>query len=211
VIFSPTLGGKITGTLTIADDVINGSLVIPLTGTGQDFALSATSASASTARGGTADYSLSLSSQGGFTGTVQISCTGAPSESSFSACPASADISTSGDTTIVVSLKTSAPVLCAILPPSPFVHPDNKPLTWITLFCLLSLLLLMAYSKQRLRAALLASTVVLIGCLSCGGNGSPKGQCSTSSGTPTGGAKITISASSGNLQHAVTLNLNVTH
>src|SRR4029077_9715552 len=78
--FSPTLGGSINGTLTIANDVVDGSLVIPLSGTGMDFALSAASTSTSVPRGTPASYNLSLTPEGGFTGVVQITCTGAPSE-----------------------------------------------------------------------------------------------------------------------------------
>jgi len=210
VSFNPTIGGQITGTLTIADNAINGSLVIPLSGTGQDFVLSATSASASTARGGTASYSLSLTPQGGFTGTVQISCTGAPPETTFTSCPSSANVSASGSTNIGVSVKTTAAVVCAILPSWPAGPPENKPLPWITLFCSLFLLLLMAYSKPRVRRVLLGSIVMAIGWsfVSCGGN--PKPPCTPDPGTPTGSATMTVTASSGNVQHAITLNLNVT-
>jgi len=68
----------------------------------------------------------------------------------------------------------------------------------------------MACSKPRARRVLLGSIVVVMGWTfaSCGGSSKP--QCTPVSGTPTGSGAITVTVSSGSLQHAITLNLNVT-
>jgi hypothetical protein len=213
VTFTPTMGGPINGSLTIADHAINGSLIVPLSGTGQDFVLSATSSSASTAQGGTANYNLSLTPEGGFTGTIQISCTGAPLEATFTSCPSSLNVTNSSSAAIAVSIKTTAAVVCGVFPSWPAGRPKNEPLLllWMTLFCLLFLLFLLAFSTYRARRVLLASVVVIIGvaCVSCGG-GTPVVNCNPDSGTPLGHANLSVTASSGNTQHAITLDLNVT-
>ena len=79
-----------------------------LSGTGQAFAASANTSSATVAAGQTASYMLSLASQGGFSGAVSLTCTGAPSAATCSVTPGSVSLAASASTPITVSVTTTA-------------------------------------------------------------------------------------------------------
>jgi len=212
--FSPTLGGPLNGTLTIADDAINGTLVVPLSGTGMDFALSAASASTSVPRGTPASYNLSLTPEGGFTGVVQITCTGAPSEAVCTPTATSANLNSANAVPIGIGISTKAAVVCGLLPPRLTSPPKSWPLPFVTfiLYFLLALLVLGTIRKTQNCQSWVAAAILLIvlTCVSCGSSSNPPPNCTPDSGTPTGHATITVTAVSGNLQHSITLDLNVT-
>jgi hypothetical protein len=82
VSFSPTKGGSLTGALTITDNSNNttgSTQTVTLSGTGQDFTVSAASGSptsATVAPGSSATYSLSVGAKGGMSGMVSFTCAG---------------------------------------------------------------------------------------------------------------------------------------
>jgi hypothetical protein len=213
VSFNPTLGGPLNGTLTIATDAVDGSLVVPLAGTGMDFALSAASTSTSVPRGTPASYNLSLTPEGGFTGVVQVTCTGAPSEAVCTPNPASPNLNGANAAPISIGITTKAPIVCGLLPPGRIYPPKNLPLPFGTLlltFCLALLILKIIRKTQSSHSWLAAAVIIIVlTCVSCGS--STQVTCNTQDpGTPTGHATITVTAINGNLQHSITLDLNVT-
>ncbi|PYV30409.1 MAG: hypothetical protein DMG22_20450, partial [Acidobacteria bacterium] len=115
VAFAPTVGGNLTGTLTLTDNGIGSPHTVALSGTGQDVALSTNQNSASVAAGGTATFTLSITPQGGFNQTVNLSCS-LPATLKFSTCavtPASVTPSGTTASTATVTLTTTAPTLVA--------------------------------------------------------------------------------------------------
>jgi hypothetical protein len=112
----PTSAGDQTGSLTIADSAVSSPQTVALSGTGIAStitigAASGGSTSATVESGQTATYNLSLVAASGLSGTVALSCTGAPAGAVCSINPASLAL-TSGQTsqfTVSVSTNGSAP------------------------------------------------------------------------------------------------------
>jgi hypothetical protein len=104
--------GSFAATLTVTD---NANLTDPNPPTrtitvnpASDFSISASPSSQSTAQGGNAPYTVSVSALNGFTDTVNFSVSGLPSGASASFAPAS--VSGSGSSTLTVTTSASTPV-----------------------------------------------------------------------------------------------------
>jgi hypothetical protein len=81
VSFTPSGTSSQTGALTIQDNAPGSPQTVQLSGAGTSLAVSAASGSSTSATinaGQTATYSLMVTAIGGFTGTLTVSCTGAP-------------------------------------------------------------------------------------------------------------------------------------
>ena len=83
IVFAPTTPGPVSGTLTFTDNAPSGTQTTALTGTGIDFALTATGVTTATVAGtgASATYPLQLSSLTGLSGNIALSCTGTPANS----------------------------------------------------------------------------------------------------------------------------------
>ncbi len=106
VFFDPTTSGTRTGTLIITDNASGSPQSVVLTGTGQDFSVTAASSSQTVSPGQTATYSLSVSPGGGFNQTVQLSCSGAPAQSNCSVSPSSVALNGSASQPVAVTVTT---------------------------------------------------------------------------------------------------------
>jgi len=96
-------------------------LQTPPSGTGPDFAVSASGTSLTVQAGGTANYPIQVLSLDGFLGAVSLSCSGAPSHAMCSIPPASVFLFDSAIATITLSVTTTAPsqaVTRGVLPQS---------------------------------------------------------------------------------------------
>jgi FG-GAP-like repeat/Abnormal spindle-like microcephaly-assoc'd, ASPM-SPD-2-Hydin/FG-GAP repeat len=193
--FKPTAGGTRSGTLTLTDNAADSPQTVSLTGTGQDFTLSATTGSASVTAGQTATYSLSLAGLGGLADAVSLSCTGAPSKSTCTVTPATVTPSGSSPASVTVTVSTTAGSEGA-----PWSERKLPPLgggqnEWLlVLAAALSLLVLRKLDQRRPGVAVRwrlslagAGMVVLLalGSAACGGGGNPAPPPSTP-GTPKG-------------------------
>ena len=110
IAFTPTAAGTRTGTLTMADNALNGSpQTASLTGTGVDFSLAASPSSVTVTAGGSASYMGTVTALGGNLGaTVSLTCSsGLPAASSCSFSPASVSPG-SGSATAGLKISTTA-------------------------------------------------------------------------------------------------------
>jgi hypothetical protein len=88
VVFQPTAYGPASGTLTISDNGAGTHQSVPLSGNGQDFALTATPSSVSVNRGTNAIYTVTASELGdSYNSTVWLSCLGLPASTYCSFSP----------------------------------------------------------------------------------------------------------------------------
>ncbi len=105
IVFTPTVGGPRTGTLTVTDNAASSPQTLSLTGNGVDFTLNPNgSTSLTIANGQNAVYPLLLSSAANVGGTATFTCTGAPANSTCNVTPASAALGS--DTTVSVTVLT---------------------------------------------------------------------------------------------------------
>jgi hypothetical protein len=106
VSFAPTAGGSRSAALSFTDDALNNPQSVALAGTGQDFSVTVASSSQTVSPGGTATYSLNVSPDGGFNQMVQMSCTGAPAQSTCSVSPSSFTLNGSASQPVTVMVTT---------------------------------------------------------------------------------------------------------
>lgn len=176
VYFTPVAGGTATGTITITDNAYPIIQTIALSGTGADFALALSPNSNSTTAGSSAEYTVSVTPTGGFSGTVALGCDGLRAGVGCSFSPDSVTVSGTAAATSDLTVSTTA---------SSSVPPDGKskpvlpgglrlrPL-WLWAFVLLGFAGLIAFRRIRGRWVLgCAAAALLLGALmmpACGGS-----------------------------------------
>jgi hypothetical protein len=206
IVFAPTTPGAIAGTLTFTDNAGSGVQTTSLTGTGIDFSLTTSSATSATVAGSGASvtYALQLSSLNGLSGSVALSCTGAPANSTCTVTPSIGALGTTEP--VVVTLETAVPgaVVQTQNSPASRAHRSTKAVV-------LALLLPFAFFQRR-RYPRFARVVVMFCALgvlsSCGDSRAIPTTGTTGSGgtpTPPGTSTLTISASAAGLTHATSL------
>ncbi len=224
VTFAPLAGGPLTGTLTITDNsnAVTGSTQTgSLNGTGQDFTMTTSSGSSTTASaapGQSATYTLAVGSLGGLSQPVNFTCSGAPSEAT---CTVSPNPLTPGSsaTNITVSVATTAPsdVAPRVSPPLPPAPSTPRGLPMMVV--LLAAVAWAAWAWRRLvasrRTALVplgAGLLLAMVLAGCGGGGG--GGVTPNPGTPAGTYTLTVTGTVGSgssaLSHSMTLTLTIT-
>lgn len=213
VTFTPTANGASNGSLTFGDNSGSGAQVLALTGWAgpPDFSSSVVPSSQSVTAGSDASYNLTLASGGGFSGTVQLACTGAPSKATCALSKSSVVLDGSSAVTVRVTVTTTAPSVATLSRTSQF------PLRRFPLgaFWLIGLGLglgpaatLLLARKYR-TAATIGIGILVLALVSCGGGNSGGGGGGSIPGTPPGTYNLTISGTSGNLSHNTTIGLTV--
>jgi hypothetical protein len=221
VTFTPSASGTQTGTLTITDNAANSSQTVSLAGNQPaGFSVTApggsTSTSASVSAGQTATYNLSVSGTFGFSGAVNLMCSGAPANSKCSVTPNPANISGASAVSLTVSVATQAAssVLLRPDPPAPF------PVSYAHLGVAVSYALLVSFAfalatKRRhlsYAAGALALTLLTIALVGCGGGSgsSSTGPTQPSNpGTVAGQYMLTVTGTSESLSQSMNLSLTV--
>jgi hypothetical protein len=185
-------------------------LQTPPSAIGQDFTIAASSTSLSVPPGGTANYPMQVSSLNGFLGAVALSCSGAPS---FAKCsvPSSRFLFDSASNTFTMSVTTTAPSLA--LTRGADVPPQSRgPLgLWTALLGLMFVSTLIYTRQEPARAGALAPLAALMGVVflaGCGG-GLASPPPPPPNGTPPGKYILTVTATSGSLNHSTIVTLIV--
>jgi len=211
VTFKPTAAGPQTGVLSLTDSTDSGPRTLPLSGTGQDFSISAASGgstSATISPGQSATYSLGVFPAGGFNQSVTLTCTGAPSESTCSVSPQSVTLDGTNAGTVTVGVTTTAASL-SVQPALPRGSRLRLPV-WFTALVLLLGFAAMLMSRRRVQVVLAAILVVAVLWGSCGGGGSAGGGGGGNPGTPAGNYNLIVTGKSQTLSRTLTLTLKVT-
>jgi hypothetical protein len=179
-----------------------------------DFSLGVDPLSLTISAGAAATYTVNFSPQLGFSGTVSLSCSGAPAAATCSISPSSVTLDGTNPVTANVTISTTARSILA--PgrgphiPVPTAHlPARVVWTyWLLALVALASLAIILRRRQRLVGliALLASVLLMMFWIACGGGGSdPTGL----HGTPPGTYNISVTGVSGSLSHGVTVTLTV--
>jgi len=184
ITFSPQAGGMRTAAIQITDSAINSPQTVALTGTGQDFSITATSPSQTVSPGGTATYSLSVSPSGGFSQMVQMSCSGAPAQANCSVSPSSFTLNGSASQAVTVTVTTVGP--SAGLTKPQFGGHSNAAygvwVWWFGPFGMVGLLGFAGWGREWRRwvygllcVCVVAAAITFSGCGGSGGGGGGKG------------------------------------
>jgi hypothetical protein len=209
VTFSPSAAGNVTGNITITQNG-GGPETIALSGIGvaaPNFTVglaTGSQASQTIAAGQNAQFSIAVAPASAFTGTVNLSCSIAPTATPAPTCSLSSSaVQLSGTAlTVTATIATAAPTTSQSRVPF-----GGAPVAWTAI--LLSTLLPWKRKRPFLQAiAIIAFAGVSV--IGCGGGGSSSSSRTTTTlGTPAGTYTATITASSGNLNHNTTMTVVV--
>jgi Abnormal spindle-like microcephaly-assoc'd, ASPM-SPD-2-Hydin/Beta-propeller repeat len=208
--FLPLASGARTATLNLNDNAPGSPQTLPISGTGTDFLLQAVtggSTSATVSSGESAIYSLQVTPEGGFTGTVSLGCTNPPTRGTCTISPSSVAISGSTPVAFTASLGT---LPAAMTPPagdSPSPKPKDPsfPFTeiWLATLLLLAVFWQRAGKKRGLRPAMVFMAMLMLSSCNGGGGGG------TSGGTPPGTYTVVVTGSIAGTTRTLNLTLIV--
>ncbi len=219
VFFDPSASGSRSGTLTITDNAPGSPHTLALTGTGQDFTVTAPTPAVSISAGETASYTLSLAPGGGLNQMATLTCTGAPALATCSV-PSTVTLNGASPSTVTVTVSTTA---STIAPPGWRPTRPSWPrgagggLWWLMALLALGMGTLMQRAHVRggravPRSWLALGTVTLLVALwtACGGGST---NVVHNPGTPAGSYNLTVTATvtsgSSTLNHSASLGLTV--
>lgn len=152
--------------------------------------------------GQTANFSLELTPSGAFSGTVNFSCAITPAVKPATTCnlPSSLQVSGTGSQSVSINVGTTATVTTSAFPDFRFPASGSR-LLWI--FGLLGTVMLLARRCNRILAFSLSVGILgTIFLLACGGSSS---SSHTVQGTQAGTYTVTVTATSGSLNHNTVL------
>jgi hypothetical protein len=196
VSFAPTASGTRNGSVTITSNSFSSPDVLPVTGAALDFSATVNGSGSSTVGAGqAASYGLSVAPVNGFNGTLNFTCTGAPSEANCTVSPSSLVLNGSAQN-VSITVTTTAASAAAPLPPGLTVPPNMVPLAVGSMLLLLSAAMFGMRRRARwLTLAPLAFVLLWVGCGGGSGNrgggnpGTPKGTYTIMvTGTGSGGS-----------------------
>jgi hypothetical protein len=210
VTFTPTSPGAQTGTLTFTDSAAGTPQTVVLSGIGVASSLTIVaggggSTSATVGSGQTATYNLSLTGTTGLSGTVTLTCTGAPAGASCTISPATLDLASGQTSNFTVSVSTNGSSASALVLKASIAG-----------FGLVSLLLLPLGRNTGTVRTVLFSVLVACGAAGvlsgCGGgqsSNSAKPPAPTSSGVMPGTYTLKVIATGGSVSVTQSLSLTV--
>jgi hypothetical protein len=207
IAFRPTITGAESATLQVTDSDPSSPQLAALSGTGStagqaDFSLSLNPAQGTVTAGGTANFSVTVTSLNSFASSVSLTCTGAPAASTCILNPTAVTPAANATATSSGTIKTTALLIPVRLPRGP------RPYPWIWLCTMLSLAVAffaaqkMAHrtSRKFIGAFALLMLTALAGC---------SGPIRGATKTPKGTATLTVKGTSGTISHSTTFTLTV--
>jgi VCBS repeat-containing protein len=211
VTFTPTATGARTGTLTFSDNATGSPQTVTVSGTGApDFAFGSGGSNTTTATvpaGQNATYSLSVASAANTSGTVNLTCTGAPANAHCSANPSSVVLAAGQSANFTVTITTGTTVT------------GKRDFAWRSIWAaggLAWLLILPFYGRRNgnqfgLIAFLCVGTLLFgAGLAGCGGGGGgSSGGGSPNNLTAPGTYQLQVVATEGTTSHSQTITLVV--
>jgi len=216
VTFTPTANGPRVGSLVLTDNAFPRTQSLNLVGWAgpPDFSISATPSSSSVTAGASTSYTVTLSPGGGFSGTLQITCSGAPSKASCTPSQDSVTLSGSTPSKVIVTVTTTAASSTTLQWPISKAQNQSGSIFIAIALSLLALVFVRVFTVKRRAMTLAAAAACLLICASCGGGGSSGGGGgggggSSNPGTPSGSYTLTVTATSTSSTHSTTVTLNV--
>ena len=213
VTFTPSTAGSSVGALTLTDDAAGSPQVVLLTGTGfgaaSDFQMSIQPPSATVSAGKSAQFDLTMTSVGGFSQPVTLTCGNLPKAVT---CQGSANpvTPTTNGTPVTIQINTGLRTMLPVSKPVRVGPPAGMRVTDLMVTLLLMALAFAAFALRR-KPRLAARTVLVLAMtgallsMACAG-GDPPGQVP---GTPAGTYQLAITGTAGNVQHTTIVTLQV--
>ncbi len=206
--YTPAQAAAGSGSVTIASSAGNATVSLAgstSTASGGSFTLTADRTSTSVQAGQSAAFTLALT-PGTFTGTVSLTCTGAPAASSCSVVPPQLSLAAGGAAaSALVTVTTSAGNAGFMAPPLPLHGPSAWQWMLIAAAGLLLFLMMRLRAPRRRRWLLGAIAAMALAAAACGGHATPR----LLGGTPPGTYPLTVTATSGTVTHTVQISLTV--
>jgi hypothetical protein len=203
-----------TAAITVVNPTPGGGTSNALTFTTTDFSVTPTTTTQTVTAGQSANYTIATATVGGaFPGNITFTASGLPTGTAASFNP----LSVSAGTSTTMSIATTARGSAQTIRP-PFGPSGPMPTLWLIAFVstlALALLTLAKFSQRANRRSVrrlipigaIALLLISVGYLSGCAGGFPKVGSNT--GTPAGTYPITVTATSGTVQHTITVTLIV--
>lgn len=216
VTFTPLGGGRRIASVQIADNAPGSPQVVALSGTAQDFSVSATPTSTTVTPGQAANYTLSISPLNAFSGKVALTCSGQPPQSTCTVSPSSATLNGSSNATADVAVVTAG-ASASLVHPYGFLSTGGRLALWLTLPGLSGLALMVGSGGRSRRRqgrrlyglAFLCLFSVAITWSACGGGSGGSGGGGTPAGTYTVTVTGTFTSGPATVTHSAPLTLIV--
>ncbi len=203
VTFTPSTMGPQSGNITVTDNAPASPQSLGLSGTGVDFTGGVSTGSSSTATvtaGQPATYTLTFAGLSAGSGTLSLTCTGAPPASTCMV-PRTVTLAAGPSTNVTVTVTTT---------------PRSRSASFRTgrsAFLASTLLVAALFGMRRRQRSgawmYLMLIIILATLVGCGGGSSTNSVNSMSSGTPAGTYTLTVTAASGAISHSTALTLVV--